>query len=74
MLSVGLLSGGYGEAELARAGAFRIYRDPADLHRSLDELGVLPKARGTRPPRYLYPPLGYTCRTLPCGPRKSLED
>jgi HAD superfamily hydrolase (TIGR01549 family) len=42
MLSVGLLSGGYGEDELARAGAFRVYRDPADLQRSLDELGALP--------------------------------
>lgn len=42
MLSVGLLSGGYGEDELFRAGAFRIYRDAAELHRSLDELGILP--------------------------------
>ena len=42
MLSVGLLSGGYGEDELGRAGAFRVYRDPADLHRSLDELGIVP--------------------------------
>jgi HAD superfamily hydrolase (TIGR01509 family) len=42
MLSVGLLSGGYGEDELVRAGAFRVYQDPADLHASLDELGVLP--------------------------------
>jgi HAD superfamily hydrolase (TIGR01549 family) len=42
MLSVGLLSGGYGEDELSRAGAFRVYRDAAELHRSLDELGVLP--------------------------------
>ena len=42
MLSVGLLSGGYGEAELARAGAYRVYRDPAELDESLDELGVLP--------------------------------
>jgi HAD superfamily hydrolase (TIGR01509 family) len=42
MLSVGLLSGGYGEDELGRAGAFRVYRDAAELHRSLDELGVLP--------------------------------
>jgi len=25
-----------------RAGAFRVYRDTAELHRSLDELGVLP--------------------------------
>ena len=42
MLSVGLLSGGYGEDELTRAGAFRVYRDPAELAGSLDELGVLP--------------------------------
>ena len=42
MLSIGLLSGGYGEDELTRAGAFRVYRDLADLYRSLDELGVLP--------------------------------
>src|SRR6266540_4343932 len=42
MLSIGLLTGGYGEEELSRAGAFRVYRDPAELHRSLDELGVLP--------------------------------
>lgn len=42
MLSIGLLSGGYGEDELASAGAFRVYRDPAELHRSLDELGMLP--------------------------------
>jgi phosphoglycolate phosphatase-like HAD superfamily hydrolase len=42
MLSVGLLSGGYGEDELTRAGAFRVYRDPEELRESLDELGVLP--------------------------------
>ncbi len=42
MLSVGLLSGGYGEDELTRAGAFRVYRDPEELRSSLDELGVLP--------------------------------
>ncbi|HET9589968.1 MAG TPA: HAD family hydrolase [Anaerolineales bacterium] len=42
MLSIGLLSGGYGEDELSKAGAFRVYRDPAELLRSLDELGVLP--------------------------------
>jgi HAD superfamily hydrolase (TIGR01509 family) len=41
MLSVGLLSGGYGEDELTRAGAFRVYRDAAELGVSLDELGVL---------------------------------
>ena len=42
MLSVGLLSGGYGEDELSRAGALRVYRDAAELYRSLDELGILP--------------------------------
>ena len=42
MLSIGLLSGGYGEDELHGAGAFRVYRDPAELLFSLDELGVLP--------------------------------
>jgi HAD superfamily hydrolase (TIGR01549 family) len=42
MLSVGLLSGGYGEDELTRAGAFRVYRDAKELQESLDELGVLP--------------------------------
>ena len=39
MLSVGLLSGGYGADELLAAGAFRVYDDPAELHVSLDELG-----------------------------------
>ncbi|MGZ4385666.1 MAG: HAD family hydrolase [Gaiellaceae bacterium] len=42
MLGVGLLTGGYGEAELTQAGAFRVYRDAAELHESLDELGLLP--------------------------------
>jgi len=42
MLSVGLLSGGYGEGELTAAGAYRVYRDADELRRSLDELGVLP--------------------------------
>ena len=41
MLPVGLLSGGYGEDELTRAGAFRVYRDAAELQLSLDELGLL---------------------------------
>ena len=40
MLSIGLLSGGYGEDELIKAGAFRVYRDALELHDSLDELGV----------------------------------
>jgi phosphoglycolate phosphatase-like HAD superfamily hydrolase len=42
ILSIGLLSGGYGEAELSQAGAFRVYRDTSELLISLDELGVLP--------------------------------
>jgi len=42
ILSVGLLSGGYGETELLSAGAFRVYRDPAELLGSLDELGLPP--------------------------------
>ena len=41
MLSVGVLSGGYGEDELIRAGAFRVYRDANELRESLDELGVI---------------------------------
>ena len=42
MLSVGLMSGGYGEDELTRAGAFRVYRDADELRRALDELGLVP--------------------------------
>jgi HAD superfamily hydrolase (TIGR01509 family) len=40
MLSIGLLSGGYGADELYRAGAFLVYRDAAELRESLDELGL----------------------------------
>jgi HAD superfamily hydrolase (TIGR01509 family) len=39
-LGVGLLSGGYGEEELARAGAFRVYEDPADLLKHIDEVAA----------------------------------
>jgi HAD superfamily hydrolase (TIGR01549 family) len=39
-LGVGFLSGGYGQDELERAGAYRVYQDPADLIRHLDEVGV----------------------------------
>ena len=38
-IGVGLLSGGYGREELERAGAYRVYEDPADLLRHLDEVG-----------------------------------
>ncbi len=40
MLSIGVLSGGYGADELQSAGAYRVYRDAAELQASLDELGV----------------------------------
>jgi HAD superfamily hydrolase (TIGR01549 family) len=38
-LGIGLLSGGYGMDELERAGAYRVYEDPADLLNHLDEVG-----------------------------------
>ena len=38
-LRVGLLCGGYGLDELERAGAYRVYEDPADLLEHLDEVG-----------------------------------
>ncbi|PWT85233.1 MAG: HAD family hydrolase [Acidobacteria bacterium] len=41
MLSVGVLTGGYGEEELYHAGAFRVYRNIADLLHNLDELGIV---------------------------------
>jgi HAD superfamily hydrolase (TIGR01509 family) len=39
-LGIGLLSGGYGEDELARSGAYRVFADPARMLHHLDELGV----------------------------------
>jgi len=39
-LGVGLLSGGYGREELERAGAYRVYQDPAELLKHFDEVGV----------------------------------
>ncbi|WP_149194441.1 HAD family hydrolase [Luteimonas suaedae] len=39
-LGVGLLSGGYGLEELERSGAFRVYEDPADLLRHVDEVAA----------------------------------
>jgi len=35
ILSIGVLSGGYGEDELNRADAFRVHRDTRELHQSL---------------------------------------
>jgi HAD superfamily hydrolase (TIGR01509 family) len=37
-LGVGLLSGGYGLEELQNSGALRVYEDPADLHKHIDEI------------------------------------
>jgi phosphoglycolate phosphatase-like HAD superfamily hydrolase len=39
-LGIGVLSGGYGRAELERAGAYRVYADPADMLAHLDEIGI----------------------------------
>ncbi len=41
-LGVGLMSGGYGREELERAGAYRVYADPAEMLARIDELGVRP--------------------------------
>ena len=42
-LGIGLLSGGYGPEELERAGALRVYDDPADMLAHLDE--IAPRTR-----------------------------
>ena len=39
-LGIGLLSGGYGQEELEKSGAYRVYEDPADLLNHLDEIGI----------------------------------
>jgi HAD superfamily hydrolase (TIGR01509 family) len=49
-LGVGLLAGGYGREELERAGAYRVYADPADLLTHLDEVGVRGVADWTTAP------------------------
>ena len=41
-LGVGVLSGGYGAEELRQAGAIRVYHDPADLLRHIDEVCARP--------------------------------
>lgn len=41
-LGIGLLSGGYGRDELERSGALRVYEDPADMLRHLDEIAPRP--------------------------------
>ena len=39
-LGVGLLSGGYGRGELESSGAFRVYDDPSDLLKHIDEIAA----------------------------------
>lgn len=39
-LGIGLMSGGYGREELERAGAYRVYADPAELLSRADEVGA----------------------------------
>jgi HAD superfamily hydrolase (TIGR01509 family) len=39
-LGVGMLSGGYAQDELERAGAFRVYADPADMLMHIEQLGI----------------------------------
>ncbi len=39
-LGIGMLSGGYGRNELELAGAYRVYSEPAEMLRRLDELGI----------------------------------
>lgn len=46
-LGVGLLSGGYGLEELQNSGALRVYEDPADLHRHVDEVASRTRAHTT---------------------------
>jgi HAD superfamily hydrolase (TIGR01509 family) len=41
-LGVGLLSGGYGHAELEQAGAYRVYKDPEELLQHISEIGIPP--------------------------------
>lgn len=42
-LGVGLLCGGSGAAELTQAGAYRVYKHPADLLDHLPEIGIEPR-------------------------------
>jgi len=46
ILSVGLLTGGFGEQELYNAGAMRVYRDAADLLAGIDDLGIEARPAG----------------------------
>lgn len=48
-LGIGVMSGGYGREELERAGAYRVYADPAELLERADELGVRSLAPAAQP-------------------------
>jgi HAD superfamily hydrolase (TIGR01509 family) len=39
-LGVGVLSGGYGQEDLERAGAFRVYSDAAEMLMHIEQLGL----------------------------------
>jgi HAD superfamily hydrolase (TIGR01549 family) len=43
MLGIALLTGGYSREELLDAGAYRVFENPRDLHRHLEELGLEPR-------------------------------
>jgi HAD superfamily hydrolase (TIGR01549 family) len=43
-LGIGVLSGGYGRDELQSAGAYRVYDDPRDLLKHIDEMGIRTQA------------------------------
>lgn len=42
-LDLGLKCGAFGEEELQRAGAIRVYEDPLDLLEHMDELATHPE-------------------------------
>jgi len=63
-LGIGLLSGGYAKRKLERAGAYRVYEDPTDLLRHIDEVAVV-KERG----RYR----GLFCRDHPHYRKRAIE-
>jgi phosphoglycolate phosphatase-like HAD superfamily hydrolase len=37
---IGVLSGGYSREELTASGAFRVYRDVAELLKHFEEIGI----------------------------------
>jgi HAD superfamily hydrolase (TIGR01509 family) len=43
-LGIGVQSGGYGREELERAGAYRVYADPAEMLERIYEVGVRPES------------------------------